>query len=202
MGLGRHREGCCSRSRDPDAARPLTFFLTEGLYFQVLGGFLAGAALTLSGAAEAAATKVDVFDDRKALATGFDLIYEARDLDIPQNERDGLTQARKNLEETKKRVKASEARIDTKLAPSIAKSYWTEAREELRRQVGTLRFDLNALASAKPAEAKKAALAARKDFIAQVEALDFALRKKNQAAATSALATTQAALDKVIAAVV
>ena len=112
-----------------------------------------------------------------------------------------MTQARKNLAETIKRVKSSEARIDSKLAPSISKSYWTEAREELRRQVGTLRFDLNALASAKPAEAKKAALAAKKEFIAQVEALDFALRKKNQSAAAAALASTQAALDKVIAAV-
>lgn len=41
---------------------------------QVLGGFLAGAALTLSGAANAV-TPVDVIDDRKARSTGFDLIY-------------------------------------------------------------------------------------------------------------------------------
>ena len=44
----------------------------------------------------------------------------------------------------------------------------TEAREELRRQVGTLRFDLNALASTKAKDAKKDALAARKEFIAKV----------------------------------
>jgi hypothetical protein len=45
----------------------------------------------------------------------------------------------------------------------------TEAREELRRQVGTLRFDLNTLASAKSSkEEKKAALALRKDFITSV----------------------------------
>jgi len=45
----------------------------------------------------------------------------------------------------------------------------TEAKEELRRQVGTLRFDLNTLASAKGDKAaKKAALAARKDFIKAV----------------------------------
>jgi hypothetical protein len=46
----------------------------------------------------------------------------------------------------------------------------TEAREELRRQVGTLRFDLNTLASTKPKEAKKEALAARKEFIRAVSA--------------------------------
>lgn len=78
----------------------------------------------------------------------------------------------------------------------------TEARNELRRQVGTLRFDLNVLASAKTTkEAKKAALALRKDFIASVEDLDFALREKDQAAATTKLAATKAALDKVLAAV-
>lgn len=44
----------------------------------------------------------------------------------------------------------------------------TEAREELRRQVGTLRFDLNTLASTKGKEAKKDALAARKEFIKAV----------------------------------
>lgn len=44
----------------------------------------------------------------------------------------------------------------------------TEAREELRRQVGTLRFDLNTLASTKSKEAKKDALAARKEFIRAV----------------------------------
>lgn len=43
---------------------------------QVLGGLLAGAALTLSGAANAV-TPVDVIDDRKARNTGFDLIYGA-----------------------------------------------------------------------------------------------------------------------------
>lgn len=49
---------------------------------------------------------------------------EARDLDLPQNERDGMTQARTSLDDTKARVKASEARIDSKLEPSIQKAYW------------------------------------------------------------------------------
>lgn len=166
----------------------------------VLGGFLAGAVVTLSGAARAA-TPVDIIDDRKALATGFDLIYEARDLDLPQNVREGYTQARSNLDDTKKRVKDSEARIDSKIEPSIKNNYWTEAREELRRQVGNLRFDLNTLASAKTKDEKKAALNAKKEFIAKVEALDLALRKKDEASALSALASTKSALDTVLATV-
>ncbi len=96
----------------------------RGVCTQVLSGFIAGAAaLTLSSQAEAA-TPVDLFDDRKARSTGFDLIYEARDLDLPQNVRDGLTQARQGLEATKARVKASESRIDTELEPFIVKNYW------------------------------------------------------------------------------
>ena len=44
----------------------------------------------------------------------------------------------------------------------------TEGREELRRQIGDLRFDLNTLAQAKPKEEKKKALELRKDFINKV----------------------------------
>jgi photosystem II oxygen-evolving enhancer protein 3 len=188
---------------------------TPSPHLQVLGSFLAGAVVTFSGAANAAsgATPVDIIDDRKAKATGYELIYEARDLDIPQAARDGMTQARSDLEATKRAVKEAEKRIDTLILPSIKKNYWcavwhllcagdtagigirpagrvqrtngrastipspvpfyvlfcrTEAREELRRQVGTLRFDLNALASAKTKDAKKEAIALKKEFIAKV----------------------------------
>ncbi|GFR43048.1 hypothetical protein Agub_g4054 [Astrephomene gubernaculifera] len=157
------------------------------------------AALTLANKAQAAATSVDLFDDRKVLATGFDLIYEARDLDLPQSVRDGFVQARSSLADTKARVKESEARIDADLEPFIKKNYWVEAREQLRRQVGTLRFDLNTLASAKGEKAdKKKALALSKEFIRKVEDLDFALREKDEASSLKKLAATQSALDSVL----
>lgn len=57
---------------------------------QVLAGLLGAAALASTKPALAA----DIFDDRKVRQNGFDLIYEARDLDLPQNVRDGLTQVR------------------------------------------------------------------------------------------------------------
>jgi len=168
---------------------------------EVLAGFVAAGAALLAAPKAQAATPVDLFDDRKVRDTGFDLIYEARDLDLPQNVRDGMTQARTSLDDTKKRVQESEKRIDSALLPSIEKAYWTEAREELRRQVGTLRFDLNALASAKTKEDKTKALNAKKDFIAKVEALDLALVKKQKDVALKALTSTQSALDTVLAAV-
>lgn len=45
--------------------------------------------------------------------------------------------------------------------------------------MGTLRFDLNAVADTLPKAAKKDALEARKEFLAAVESLDLQLRKKN-----------------------
>jgi len=166
---------------------------------EVLAGFVAAGAALLAAPKAQAATPVDLFDDRKARNTGFDIIYEARDLDLPQNIRDGLDQARKDLDATIKRVKESEARIDSAIKPSVDKAYWTEAREELRRQVGTLRFDLNTLASTKAKEAKKDALAARKEFIRAVEDLDLALRKKDKDSALNKLVAVQTNLDKALA---
>lgn len=64
------------------------------MLLQVLAGFVAAGAALLAAPKAQAVTPVDLFDDRKARNTGFDLIYEARDLDLPQSERDGLTQVR------------------------------------------------------------------------------------------------------------
>ncbi|GBF91423.1 oxygen-evolving enhancer [Raphidocelis subcapitata] len=167
----------------------------------VLSGF-AGTVALLAASAAKANTPIDLFDDRGARKKGFDLIYEARELDLPQNVRDGMTQARSDLAGTKQRVKESEKRLDSDVLPSINKAYWTEAREELRRQVGTLRFDLNTLASAKAGkEEKKAALALRKEFLAAVEDLDNALRLKKKDDALAKLPVAQAKLDNVLKAV-
>lgn len=162
----------------------------------VLGGLVAGVAGLV---AVKSANAMDLFDDRKARQAGFDIIYEARDLDLPQNERDGLTQARTVVADTKKRILEAESRIDSKLAPSVEKAYWTEARNELRRQVGTLRFDINAVADTLAKPAKKDALAAKKEFLAAVEDFDLSLRKKDQGAASTKLGAVQAKLDAVIA---
>lgn len=141
---------------------------------------------------------MDLIDDRKARAKGFDIIYEARDLDLPQGVRDGLEQARSDITVTKARIAESKKRINGELDAYIQKSYWTEAREELRRQVGTLRFDLNTLSAQLPKDARKEAEALKKAFAAEVSDLDFAIRKKNQTKALKELADTKAALDAVL----
>lgn len=157
-----------------------------------------GAAALVASTLPATAA-IDLIDDRKARANGFDLIYEARDLDLPQNVRDGLTQARQDLAATKKRIAESEKRIDTLLPPAVSKAYWTEAREELRRQVGVLRFDINTVADTLPKDAKKALLKEKNEFFALVEDLDLALVQKKKDVALEKLPKVQSKLDSVIA---
>lgn len=55
---------------------------------QLLAGVLGAASLAVVRSANA----IDINDDRKVRATGFDIIYEARELDLPQDVRDGLAQ--------------------------------------------------------------------------------------------------------------
>merc|ERR1711881_816643 len=128
-----------------------------------------GLATLLVAFSSLAVTPVDLKDDRKVKSTGFELIYEARDLDLPQNVRDGLTQVRSSVDDTKKRVTESKKRITQEVLPYIKKAYWTEAKEALRLQVGTLRFDLNTLSETKSKAEKKTALEAKKQFFSDIE---------------------------------
>jgi len=145
-----------------------------------------------------ALSPVDLKDDRKAKSTGFDIIYEARDLDLSQATRDGFSQARSSIDETKTRVATIKKIIDTEMPPLIKKAYWTQAKEKLRLQVGTLRFDLGTLAATKAKGEKKAALAANKEFFVKAEKLDFAIREKNMEKAESAFTEAAASLDALV----
>jgi len=163
----------------------------------VLAGFAAVAGLAVARVANA----VDIQDDRKVRDRGFDLIYEAREIELPQSVRDGLTQARSDLSAAKKRVKESEERVDVKLPEYVKKKYWTEAREELRRQIGTLRFDLSSLAAGLDKPKRKEAARLQKAFFQKVDDLDYAIRIKSPEKASEALSAAQSALDTAIGAV-
>jgi len=139
-----------------------------------------------------AVTPMDLKDDRAAKKAGFDITYEARDLDLPQNVRDGMTQARSSAADTKKRVVESSKRLAVVL-DDVKIAYWTQAGNELRRQVGTLRFDLNTLAGG-----NKAVLGAKKKFFADVETLDLAIREKKMEAALAAYDKVSSSLDAVL----
>merc|ERR1719152_98905 len=166
---------------------------------RALATLVAGFAAVISSPKTVALTPVDLKDDRKAKSTGFDIIYEARDLDLPQNVRDGLTQARSSVDDTKKRVAESKKRITQGVLPYIKKAYWTKAKEALRLQVGTLRFDLNTLAETKPKAEKKAALTAKKQFFTDIDKVDFAIREKKIDAALKAYDTAVSSLDAALA---
>merc|ERR1711977_171718 len=164
----------------------------------VVAGLVAGLTSVTLTTQTIAVTPVDLKDDRSAKSTGFDLIYEARDLDLPQGVRDGLTQARTSVEDTKKRVAESKKRITKEVLPYIEKAYWTEAKEALRLQVGTLRFDLTTLAETKPKAEKKAALAAKKKFFSDMEKVDFAIREKKMETALKSYGVAVSSLDVVL----
>merc|ERR1719258_566958 len=80
---------------------------------RALATLVTGFAAVISSPKTVALTPVDLKDDRKAKSTGFDVIYEARDLELPENVRFGMTQARSSPEDTKKRVAESFKRIET-----------------------------------------------------------------------------------------
>ena len=109
------------------AAAPFLAATRRPRCLQVLGSLLAGVAAVSAGQAAAAdntAGPVDLFDDRKVRKSGFDVIYEARDLDLTQNQRDGLTQYRGDLSATKQRYQESVKRIQSKVPGYIDKAYW------------------------------------------------------------------------------
>jgi len=142
---------------------------------------VAVAAAAVANPVMAAPSNIDVLDYRSQ-KDGIEITYQARDLDLDQNTRDGFTQARSPAV-AKARISESVARL-SKVGDFINKAYWTKGREELRGQVGTLRFDINTLAATTSAEAdKKAILAAKADLLSTIDKLDFAMRKKDQTSA-------------------
>jgi len=85
-------------------------------------------------------------------------------------------------------------RIKDDLPDLYEKKYWIKARAELRRQVGTLRYDMNNLAAAKGLKPST-----NSDVFAKLEAFDLQLVKKDLPAAQAAYATAVSALDAKIA---
>jgi photosystem II oxygen-evolving enhancer protein 3 len=123
--------------------------------------------------------------------------YQARDLNIAETTRqDGASRfafQKLTTAQTAARAKESISRLDQDMATYVNKAYWTQARNELRRQVGTMRFDINNLVEIKGSGKEDA-----KAFYKNVEKLDFAIRQKDKAAATAALAVVQTQGDILI----
>jgi photosystem II oxygen-evolving enhancer protein 3 len=157
-------------------------------------GFAFATALAKSDAAKAL-SNVDIKDARGAKDAGFDIIYEARDLGLPQGIRDGLTQARTSDAGTKGRIQESKVRLGGEVLENIKNSYWPGAANALRRQLGTLRFDLKSIADLKDAAGKKQMVAANKEFLTTVEKLDYSIRSKQQDEAVKLIGESIKALD-------
>ena len=119
-----------------------------------------------------------IVDIRGVKKTGWDYIDEARDGDLTQAQRDGSAQARGDLDVTKKRIAESKSRIETVVAGQIANGEWIQGQAELRRQLGTLRFDVDTVAGKRRANP---------ELFTAIDELDFAMRSKDADAANAAL---------------
>merc|ERR1719267_61355 len=102
-------------------SRPISHVSSKKLDRSALKSLAASLAILTISSNAFAVTPVDLKDDRKAKSTGYDLIYEARDIELPQNVRDGLTQARGSVSDTEKRVLESIRRLYQTVLPSIEK---------------------------------------------------------------------------------
>jgi len=147
--------------------------------------------------AASVAQDYQIIDDRKAKKNGFDLIYEARDLDVTNEAAPGdstrFALQKLSPADAKKRVATSVTRVKTAVPPLIAKEYYPVAQRELRTVVGYLRFDLKELAEL--SGSKKANLALVATAKADLEALDFQLRSKNLAGSQAAFTKAVASLE-------
>jgi photosystem II oxygen-evolving enhancer protein 3 len=158
--------------------------------------FAAGA-VALSASPALALNNIELTDKRVEQVSGLQLIYEARDLDLDNKTRnDGPSRfalQKLTTEQTAARASESVDRLNKDVAVYVGKKYWTQASNELRRQVYTLRFDLNNLV-----EAKGGSQADAKKFYKTLESLDFSIRQKDQESATALLGEVQSQASALI----
>jgi photosystem II oxygen-evolving enhancer protein 3 len=137
-----------------------------------------------------ALNQIELQDKRVTNKEGLQLIYEARDLNIAESTRqDGPSRfafQKLNSNQTKARATESLNRINKDVPEYVEKAYWSQAGMELRRQLNTMRFDINNLVDEKGGDRTQA-----KKFYQAVEALDFQIRSKDKDGATAAVATVQ-----------
>lgn len=143
-------------------------------------------------------------EDMRSKNAGVQLIYEARDVDLPLKDRylysrDGEAGKALTPEETVARVGDAKARIDGEVRAAIQGQDWAKARNALRGRAGFLRFDLNYLVSLKDKASKKEAIELKKSALQKIEDLDYQLRLKNQEASNGKIEVALAELDKAIA---
>jgi hypothetical protein len=129
-------------------------------------------------------------------------IYEARDLDLDQNDRKSFGDI-KNVDQAKERLGKTVGVLDTVVGTPLGKGAFLDARSGLRRAVGTIRYDINAVAATKANknELKQEAQA----LYAKIEALDLELvsvppaKVPNKEKASAAYDTVVADLDAIVA---
>jgi len=96
--------------------------------------------------------------------------------------RQGITQARGSLDQTKARLVAAGKKID-EAGAFMKKGAWEDGRGVLRRSAGTMRFDLRTVATSKSGQGRTEALRKTQQFLSDLDRFDNAMRLKDKPAA-------------------
>lgn len=148
--------------------------------------------------ASSRADAIQIFDDRKTKSF-MESIDQARDSDEDQYKRFSYRNLNGiSADEHKRRVQDSLRRLTSDLKPSIDKQYWPKVEADLRHQLGTLRFDLDALAASKDKAARREAQALQDSVMRSLEELDLATRNRNKEASLRSLTAATDQLSTLI----
>lgn len=143
---------------------------------------------------------IAIVDDRKTKSF-IDSIDQARDPEEDQYNRFSFRNPEgMNAEEHKRRVQDSLRRLTADLKPSIDKQVpnWSKVEADLRHQLGTLRFDLDALTASKDKVARREAMALQNSVMRSLEELDLATRNRNKEASLRSLTAATDQLSTLI----
>jgi len=150
---------------------------------------------TLLPANAAVSSSIEIRDFKKVSETLQRNIYDTRGQELTESPRQGeasrFALASTDYESTKKRTQESLKRMKNQVPKLIESESWALANAELRRQMGTLKYDMNDLAKnkgLKPAKSNKAVYKA-------LDTLDYNVRQKNKDKALKLVKEAEEAIE-------
>mmetsp|Transcript_1657 Transcript_1657/g.2385 ORF Transcript_1657/g.2385 Transcript_1657/m.2385 type:complete len:210 (+) Transcript_1657:94-723(+) len=152
---------------------------------------------SLGAARGALAIKTPDINDHRYSKPAFDRFNQAADTTEDIRLRQGITQARGSLDQTKARLVAAGKKID-EAGAFMKKGAWEDGRGVLRRSAGTMRFDLRTVATSKSGQGRTEALRKTQQFLSDLDRFDNAMRLKDKPAAEEAYQRVKEAYQAVI----
>lgn len=148
----------------------------------------------------APALALDITDDRPVgIADLQRSLDQARDDKEDQRLRFSYQNVNKlTLDDHKKRVRESLARLQSDIKPSVEAGRWSLVQQDLRHQMGTLRWDLDQLTASLDKQSRKQAQKLQDDAMRALEDVDYWARRKDQKKLSDAYASAVSNLGNVV----